>query len=303
MLEGAGIPKDAPAISAIQALMGEGLSLGAETIKAVRSVVLRHAAKPGKAAVLAARALAVGLQFDDDGLDALIHSISDLTTENVGKETGRTSGRQSAKDAGCDPSKDNDRESGEDSGKNAGKGSDDHAYPGSGGHDSGQHRQSGQRGQQDPQDQALVKYECQDEKELQKALESIFIHISSRAAADPGFAALARKGPNGYGWLCVPYRFSLDGVDFSGYFRIVFNYASRKVERLVAEIDSSGLTRVCDMSWGSTGEPKLRFMPGSSPEGDEFTRLFGASMRVEVLRPEDVPGLVDTPYGEVNGHA
>jgi hypothetical protein len=95
----------------------------------------------------------------------------------------------------------------------------------------------------------------------------------------------------------------MDGVDFSGYFRIIFNYAASKVERLVAEIDSSGLTRICDVSWTAAGKPRLRFMPGSLSEGDEFSRLFGASMQVEIFHSGEAPALMDTLYREVDGHA
>ena len=298
MLREYGIPKDAPSLFVLHALMGEGLGLGAETIRAVRAAVLRHAA-PRRAALLAARAIAAGLQPDDEGMDALIRSLSGLSADDPGKEPARLAGRQSSRDAGSDPGKDTDREPGQDSGQD----SSDRSSSGSDGHGSGQHNSSGQGGQHHPGGHGAGKYECLDEVELQQILEATFLSLSSRAAADPGFASLARRGPDGRGWLCVPYRFSIDTVDFSGYIRIVFNYTASRVERLVAEIDSSGLTRVFDVSWGPMGKPRLRFMPGSLPEGGEFTRIFGASMKVELIPQGEDPALIDTVYRELDGHA
>jgi hypothetical protein len=339
LLQDFSIPKDRAAIFSIQALMEEGLSLNARAINDVRAMVLRHA-NPRRAALLAARALAAGLQVNDEGLDALIRLLSGSRTEDTVKEPERVFSRQPDKDAGRDAGKDAGKdnkngagdESGRDSQGNNGGG------PGNGsGKDSGKDPKDSRK---DPKDsgkdpkvpgrnpgrlavlaepavlagqqnldssrihtsQAVVRCECQDDVAMRKALESAFMDLSSRAAADPGFAALARKGPDGRGWLCVPYRFSIDGVDFSGYFRIIFNYAACKVERLVVEIDSSGLTRVCDVSWGPSGKPRLRYMPGSPPEGDEFDRLFGPSMKVEIYPPGEAPGLVDTLHREIDGH-
>jgi hypothetical protein len=95
----------------------------------------------------------------------------------------------------------------------------------------------------------------------------------------------------------------VDTVDFSGYFRIVFNYATSRVERLVAEMDSSGLTRVLDVSWGPAGKPLIRFMPASPAEGGEFARVFGASMKVELVESREATELIDAFYKEVDGHA
>jgi len=298
MLVESGIPKDASAFIALHALMDEGLSLGAQAIKAVRAAALRHT-EPRRAAVLAARAIAAGLQPDDEGLDTLIRSLSSLPAKDSGKEPGEHSGRQSNRDNGNDSGKDHDREPGRDSGKD----SNDRSSMGSNGHGSGQHNQSGQGGRHYSGNPGVVKYKYQDEVELRRALGTAFVDLASRAAADPGFASLTRRGPDGRGWLCVPYGFSIDGVDFSGYFRIVFNYTSKRVERLVAEIDSSGLTRIFDVSWGPTGKPQLRFMPGSSSEGEDFAQVFGASMKVELVKPREAADLIDTFYKEVDGHA
>lgn len=294
MLQEFGIPRDTAAFFAIKALMSEGLGLGVEAIKAVRAIALRHA-EPGRAAEVSARALAAGLQADDDGLDALIQSLSGLVPEEAGKGPDRISSRQS----GRDPGRDSDRDSGRDSDRNP----DGQTSPGHDGPDSRQGDEAGQKGEQPVSTQNMVRRELQDEPELREALGSFFLDVSSRAAADPGFASLARRGPDGRGWLCVPYRFSLDSVDFSGYFRIVFNYATHRVERLVAEIDSSRLTRVFDVSWGLAGKPKLRFMPGTPSEAGEFEQIFGASMKVEFVQPRRAADLIDAYYKEVDGHA
>jgi hypothetical protein len=298
MLQQSGIPEDASAVFALQALMGEGLGLGAETIKTVRTIALRHA-QPRRAAALAARAIAAGLQPDDDGMDAIIRSLSGFAVEDAGREPLRVPARQTGDDSGSETGQDHDRNADRDPDQDA----EDHSSQGSSDDGSGQPPQTGQGGHQQGEHPKMVRCECQDETELQKALESAFIELSSSAAADPGFAALARKGPDGRGWLCVPYRFSIDGVDFSGYLRIVFNYASNKVERLVAEIDASGLTRIVDVSWGAVGKTKLRFRPGSIAEGWSFSRVFGQSMEVELLPQGEDPVLIDTVYREVDGHA
>jgi hypothetical protein len=335
MLQQFGIPKDAAAAFALQALMGEGLGLDAQTIKAVRTIALRHA-QPRRAAALAARAIAAGLKPDDESMNALIRTLAGLPVDDVagdsvrvqdrqsgngeGNESGNESGSKSGNEDGNDPGKDNDREPGRDSSQEQGRdpGKDTRMAPpeesdaphpadssgsDSGDSDSGRLLQSGPGARFQAGKPTKVSHECQDEVELRKNLESAFMGFSSRAASDPGFSSLARRGPDGRGWLCVPYQFSVDDVDFSGYFRIVFNYASNKVERLVAEIDSSGQTRFFDVSWGPKGKPQLRFMPGSAVEGKDFLRTFGKSMKVELIPQVEDPALIDTVYREVDGHA
>lgn len=298
-----GIPKDAPAFFALHALMGEGLSFGVETIKAIRAIALRHTPEPGRAAALAARAIAAGLHPDDEGLKELMRSLSGLPVDEAVEVSDRISVRQSERHTGSDPGKDHDHETERDDGKDPGRDADDGTPSESGGSDSGQHNQPGQGGQHHTGSTGFVKVECHDELELQKVLESVFMDLSSRAASDPGFAALARRGPDGRGWLCVPYRFSLDAVDFSGFFRIVFNYATSTVERLVAEIDSSGLTRVLDVSLGPGGKPLLRYRPGSPVEGDAFIRKFGTSMKVELVQSMEAVDLIDAFHKDVDNHA
>ena len=313
LLQEFGIPKDLAAAFAVHALMGEGLRLNADSIKAVRAAALLHA-NPRRATLLAARALAAGLGADDEGLDALIRLLSGPGAEDTIKEPERVSDRQ----AGKDNSKDTENKSGNNSGSDSqgttggepggGSGKDPEEEPPK---DSPKDSDDGASQGQDTQtpepqisaSQRVVRLECQDEAGLSKALEAAFMDLSSRAASDPGFASLARRGADGRGWLCVPFRITIDAVDFSGYFRIIFNYATSKVERLVAEIDSSGLTRICDLSWAATGEPMLRFMPASLAEGDEFSRLFGKSMQVEIFQTEKAPDLIGNLYREVDGHA
>ena len=313
LLQEFGIPKDSAAIFAIHALMGEGLRLNADSIKAVRAAALLHAT-PRRAALLAARALAAGQVADDEGLDALIRLLSGPGAEDTIKEPERVSGRQ----AGRDYSKETESNSGNDSGSDS-QGTTGRESGGGSGKDPEEEPQSEPRkdsddgasqgqdaqtpGPQVSSSQRVVRLECQDDTALKKALEAAFVDLSSRAAADPGFASLARRGADGRGWLCVPFQFTIDAVDFSGYFRIIFNYATSRVERLVAEIDSSGLTRICDLSWSATGEPMLRFMPASLSEGDEFSRLFGKSMQVEIFHTEKAPDHIGTLYREVDGHA
>lgn len=302
MLDRSGIPKDRSALLALNALMGEGLSLKPESIQLVRAVALRHG-ESRRAAMIAARAISAGLDPDDPGFEILLRVLAPPESEDSKKDGGSGTpegrGDRSGDKNTEGQNKNLARETSQDSD------TDDHeqASREGAGNPPGQGDSKGQREQESYRRKGFKKFSCNDESELCKILGAVFLDMGCRTAADPGFRALAAKGYDGRGWLCVPYQFSLNDVAFSGYFRIIFNYASGRTERLVAEIDTAALTRLLDLSWGSSGKLEMRFMPGSASEGAKFDQLFGASAPVVLLPPGGLSNLDEALGPEVDSHA
>ena len=82
------------------------------------------------------------------------------------------------------------------------------------------------------------------EDELASALADVCI----QAFKNPGMLEFCRPGPLQKAWVHVPFAFFLDSVEFSGVFRILYNYSSGITECLVADIKTGEARRLLCVS-------------------------------------------------------
>ncbi|TFG83877.1 MAG: hypothetical protein E4H20_04540 [Spirochaetales bacterium] len=105
--------------------------------------------------------------------------------------------------------------------------------------------------------------------ELETALKGAI----SAALSDGDLRSLAAPGPDGKGWLYAPFELSDGGVDFSGFFRILFNYSSGSTEKLVVDIRSGPSRRLLALS-GNGERVSVRLASADERERKAFGVLY-----------------------------
>jgi hypothetical protein len=97
---------------------------------------------------------------------------------------------------------------------------------------------------------------------------------AAEAVSDDGLAALAAPGPNGDGWVCIPFKVPYHGVDFEGIIRIWYDAGAILAGRLVADIRSGDERRLLDVREEGGGRV-LRYHADDMNERKAFTEAFG----------------------------
>lgn len=252
LLRSLGLPRDRASFLAVSALIGEGLALRAESIRALRAAIAKAPARhPGDAelrARLAARALALGLEPGGASLErafALCSRATDGGQAAVSPEGLRIDPDSRSDGDGAAPNGD---------GRHGAPGGDGTAggNADAGEADAGDAEAGPERGGSGPRPQAGVMLE-QGPDGLLPALAKALPSFVAKAMADPDLASLARPGDSGKGWIFAPFSIRMGDVDFWGYFRILYDKDTRKTERMAADIRDAGGSRVLELRGGADG--------------------------------------------------
>jgi hypothetical protein len=107
------------------------------------------------------------------------------------------------------------------------------------------------------------------------ALLGTLKEIAEKAVLDDGIALLAAPGPNGGGWVCVPFEVPYRGVDFTGVMRLWYHGGNVRAGRLVADIRIGGERRLLDVREESSGRV-IRYHADDNTEREAFAEAFGA---------------------------
>jgi hypothetical protein len=281
-----GLKSDGAGLAAVRALMAERVTLSAESIRAVSRYIQRHPASPGVAG-LAARALAASLDSETPGLLALADTLAGMTDRTARQANATPSNRadlddQSMKDDAEPQSPGADPEGSDE----AGAGSQHQSNP-EGRHGAGS--SDGQAGR-DAKGRAV----------LAETLAEVCRLLVDKAAQDPGLLTLASPGPDGCGWLCVPFELCIDAVEFWGHFRIVINHRLNSVERLTAEIHAADHTYVLEIR-GAGKQRSIRFRSTGQPGGAGCMAALAAYGRVEVLDTLEYDSGDGSAYRPIDG--
>ncbi len=121
-------------------------------------------------------------------------------------------------------------------------------------------------------------------------LASKLADLSIQAFKNPGMLNFCRPGPLHKAWVHVPFSFPLDKVEFSGIFRILYNYSTGISECLAADIKTGGTRRLLCVS-GRDASICLRF-GSDKPEESAAIKASFAREGLEVLVYQS-PGQLD----------
>ena len=244
LLTAAALPNDPAARAAIAALLREGIAPEARSLARVRRAALREAADGGEWTDLAAKLEAKGIPAEGAALDGLMQGYGSAFS---------------------------------DGGQGSGKG-DDH----------------GERRGRDKETDILNAGYAFDlnndftmevpEDALPEFLGAVLRGIASRSGGDGALTLFNHlRGPEG-SWVFVPFRFSLDEVDFNGSFRLQLPYIRGGQGRFDADFSASCGSVSEDWSFflnfGGGRAPDLRVEGSETGKG----RLAGA--RIDELATE-----------------
>ncbi len=76
---------------------------------------------------------------------------------------------------------------------------------------------------------------------------------ANTALQDADLRDLAARNPDGTGWVCIPFNIPFAGINFYGFFRILYYGTMRRVEKLVADIRFGTERRLLELTGAGSG--------------------------------------------------
>jgi len=73
------------------------------------------------------------------------------------------------------------------------------------------------------------------------------------AMKDPDLRDLAARNADGTGWVCIPFNIPFAGINFHGFFRILYYGTMRRAKKLVADIRFGTERRLLELSGAGSG--------------------------------------------------
>ncbi len=110
-------------------------------------------------------------------------------------------------------------------------------------------------------------------------LSEVLENCAMDAALNGDFASLTSPGPNGGGWVCIPFKVPYNGVDFAGIMRVWYDTGAVRAGRLVADIRSGGQRRLLDVREEAIGRV-LRYHADDIKERIAFSEAFSGFGKV-----------------------